>query len=465
MRRKHALGAMLLASPFFAVASGPAAAQALPLEPGNPLERVIDRQVFDQVERGVEGQALRRVEQLQLPDLPAELADPLLAIPEQVTGKAGEILEAVPGAARDLAALPGILRAGAGRPIDLDTVNGVLVVRDEWVVLAAPEDARRIASSGVRILEDTPLVSSGEHLMVVSVSSDDPGRNRVEALLQELGAEISDRNHVYMSASPPKQAPASPGAPPPLRKGSYAPMGLIDTDVDETHSAFRNFPLTEQDFVTLGDLRPQGHGTAVASILARQLPAPPGGGPALRAASVFFLADDGTTGASSASLVRAVDWMISEDVAVINFSLTGPPNKPLERIIRQSLEAGIVVVAAVGNEGPAARPSYPAAYPGVIGVTAVDRNGKVYRWANRGSYVSVAALGVDVEVARPGGSKVLDSGTSFAAPLVSAWIAEQLASEKTAPPLSLLQAAAKPAGKQSRDEITGYGILSPATGY
>lgn len=65
MRRKHALGAMLLASPFFAVASGPAAAQALPLEPGNPLERVIDRQVFDQVERGVEGQALRRVEQLQ----------------------------------------------------------------------------------------------------------------------------------------------------------------------------------------------------------------------------------------------------------------------------------------------------------------------------------------------------------------------------------------------------------------
>lgn len=465
MRRKYVLRAILLAPPFFIVAGFSASAQGLPLEPGNPIEQVIDRQVLDQLERRVEDQALRRVEKLELPDLPAELADPLLAVPQQLIGKTGEIIDAVPGAAPDLAALPGITRADAGRPIDLETVNGALVVRDEWVVLAPPEDALRIASSGVHILENTPLVSSGEHLMVVSISSDDPDKNFVEALLQELGGEISDRNHIYISASPAKSAPASKSEPVPVRKGRYAPIGLIDTDVDETHPTFRNFPLTEQDFVTLGDLRPQGHGTAVASILARQLPAPSADSPALRAASVFFLANDGTTGASSASLVRAVDWMISEDVAVINFSLTGPPNKPLERIIRQSIEAGIVVVAAVGNEGPAARPSYPAAYPGVIGVTAVDRNGKVYRWANRGNYVAVAAVGVDVEVARPGGSNILDSGTSLAAPFVSAWIAERLASEKDVQPLSLIQASAKQAGKQSRDETTGYGILIPATGY
>lgn len=443
----------------------PAVAQGIPADIGRRVDRALENRVVDGIERRIEDNVARQVETVRvpelppLPELPVKLADPLSNLPDAALGAAGNL----PGSLPDAAGLVrGVTQAPAGRAIDLDTAGGWPVVRNEWVLIAAPQDAARLQAEGVRIIEDTALASSGERLLVISLSSDEPGARRIETLLRDLGAEIADRNHVYVSAAPAgAEGAAAPGADASAGAGSYARLGLIDTDVDETHPALRGLALSEQDFVTMGSLRPQGHGTAVASILARELP--PGGEAAgVRAASVFFLAEDGTTGATSASLVRAIDWMIAEGVAVINFSLAGPPNKALEVMIERSLAAGIVIVAAVGNEGPAARPLYPAAYPGVIGVTAVDGDGRVYRWANRGNHVVVAARGVDVEVARPGGEMIRDSGTSFAAPVVSAWMARQIAGAPPADPLRLIQASAKPAARGGQDGIYGYGILVPA---
>ena len=98
------------------------------------------------------------------------------------------------------------------------------------------------------------------------------------------------------------------------------------------------------------------------------------------------------------SLVMAIEALTARGVKVINLSLAGPANPLLQRAIDVASAAGVIIVAAAGNEGPAAGPAYPAAYSGVIAVTAVDRNLAVYRRANRGDYVDIAAPGVEVPV-------------------------------------------------------------------
>lgn len=432
---------LLLAAPLAALGQG------LPVDVGDTLGRVVDDRVVRQVERTVDGAVDRTLEKLDLPDLPVDLADPL--------GRTSALVEGALGTVDSVAKLPGIVRTAPGRAVELDEAGGWPVIRDEWVLIADDAEAARLKAEGVRIVEDTRLETLDARLLIVSLAADDPRHGRIEALLRELGAETADRNHVYRPAGGAAAA-VSGGAKGATAAGSgSARIGLIDTDVDETHPALKSLALAEADFVTIGELRPQGHGTAVASILAHELP----GAQPVQAASVFFLSEDGTTGATSASLVRAMDWMIAQKVAVINFSLTGPPNKALEKMVKAGQEAGIVIVAAVGNDGPAARPLYPAAYPGVVGVTAVDADGKIYRWANRGEQVAVAARGVDVEIARPGGATLKDSGTSFAAPIVSAWFARALANEAGGEPMRLIQAAAQPAGKGERDQTYGFGIL------
>jgi len=448
--RRNTSASTLIVCAFLSAAQQ-AGGQGLPVDLGGTVDRVLEGQVLEKVERSVEERVSRTVEAIDLPALPGQLAEGALGGLDPL------------GAVSGLQELPGIVDALPGREIEIATAGGWAVIRDEWVLLAGDAEAARIEAAGLRILEDSEMVSMRARLLVVEVDPDAPGGKRAEQLLEELGAELADRNHVYFPAAPAASKEAGtrkPGAA--LRSGGYVPVGLIDTDVDEAHPSLRDLPLSEQDFVTHGALRPQTHGTAVASILARELPSPRSSATPVRAASVFFLSEDGTTGATTASLVRAVDWMIAEEVAVINFSLTGPPNKALEKIVQAGQAAGIVFVAAVGNDGPAARPLYPAAYPGVIGVTAVDADGKIYRWANRGDYVAVAAPGVQVEIAKPGGGILVDSGTSFAAPVVSAWMARELASGEGGDPFRLIESAVRPATKAGRDGTYGFGILAPS---
>jgi subtilisin family serine protease len=110
-------------------------------------------------------------------------------------------------------------------------------------------------------------------------------------------------------------------------------------------------------------------------------------------------------------------------VTVVNLSFAGPKDPLVHFAIQEMARAGIVVVAAAGNEGPSAPPSYPAAYPEVIAVTAVDRNLAPYRYANRGAHIDVAAPGVGIWTALPGRKVGQQTGTSFAVPYVTAVLA------------------------------------------
>jgi len=108
---------------------------------------------------------------------------------------------------------------------------------------------------------------------------------------------------------------------------------------------------------------------------------------------------------------------------VTNISLAGPANLALERVIQALTGRDIWLVAAAGNEGPLSPPRYPAAYPGVIAVTAIDADLGLYPKANRGDYIDFAAPGVEVISTGLRGRYPAYSGTSFAAPHVAGVVA------------------------------------------
>jgi subtilisin family serine protease len=121
---------------------------------------------------------------------------------------------------------------------------------------------------------------------------------------------------------------------------------------------------------------------------------------------------------------------------------------------------GIVLIAAVGNSGPRSPPLYPAADPGVIGVTATDAQDRQMPEANRGPQVAVAAPGVEILAAAPDSGYQVTSGTSIAAAHASGVAALLLAAKPNLTPAKvrsdLIKSAQRIPGK--RNEV-GAGVI------
>ena len=181
------------------------------------------------------------------------------------------------------------------------------------------------------------------------------------------------------------------------------------------------------------------------------------------AAAVFENDEQRGEIASTVSLVRALDWLITSGVDVVNVSLAGPPNRLLETALDRAGDKGVMVLAAAGNGGPVAQPMYPAAYDSVVAVTAVDRGGRVFRLANRGNYLDIAAPGVSLLHAKAGGGYSASSGTSFAVPFATTAAARLRKMQPGGDTLETLYLWAEDLGPPGRDEIYGYGLLRPAS--
>jgi subtilisin family serine protease len=157
---------------------------------------------------------------------------------------------------------------------------------------------------------------------------------------------------------------------------------------------------------------------------------------------------------TSWSLARALDWALARQARVVNLSVAGPRDPLLADLVARAHERGVVVVAAVGNLGPASEPTYPAALPTVVGVTAVDARAALYAAAVQGPFVSVAAPGVEVLSAQPGAGFAVLTGTSMAAAHVSGVAA------------LLLQARADLGPAGVRRALEGHAqALGPGTGH
>lgn len=249
--------------------------------------------------------------------------------------------------------------------------------------------------------------------------------------------------------------------------GGSVPIGMIDTGINEDHSTFVGAAL---DVIRLGpdtlDRSRALHGTAVAALLVGD-PATrsPGLVPGAKLVAVdAFYRSEGDERADIFTLLQALGYLLEKDVKVINLSLAGPANTVLEETVeRLVFDNDIVVVSAVGNSGPGAEPEYPAAYEPVIAVTAVDREGAIYRRAVRGPHVDIAAPGVNVWTAASISGARFKTGTSFAVPFVTAAAAivrEARPNLDAVGVANILRQSVTDLGEPGRDDVFGAGLLN-----
>jgi subtilisin family serine protease len=146
-------------------------------------------------------------------------------------------------------------------------------------------------------------------------------------------------------------------------------------------------------------------------------------------------------------------------------SFAGPRDPSLERALKAAHDKGIVLIAAAGNAGPKSPPLYPGADPNVIAVTATDVDDKLFAGANRGSYIAVAAPGVDVLVPGPDNTYQLTTGTSVASAEVSGLAALLLERNPNLTPddvRKILTSSARRLGSKDRDNDFGSGLIDPS---
>ena len=348
--------------------------------------------------------------------------------------------------------------------------HGNPIVRGEILAYSPSAQALEAAqTNGLKIARELSMSDLDIHLVVLQAP---PSRNIVKALraLREADpAGTYDFNHIYTGVGAVlTMAPAGqPGDPPsPQGTGSdpadqpLARVGLIDSGVDGSHPVFRDASI--HSWGCGGRVLPSAHGTAVASLLVGQSTRFHGvlDKAELYAADVYC---NEPTGGAVDALAAAFAWLAEQRVAVINVSLVGPDNAALAQIVRALTSRGFLLVAAVGNDGPAAPPLYPASYPHVVGVTAVDSHRRVLIEAARGNQVMFAAQGADMSAADIGGKYSTIRGTSFAAPIVTALLAQSVAApdlKRSEAAIAALARSAIDLGAPGRDLTYGFGLVA-----
>ncbi|HEX6703280.1 MAG TPA: S8 family serine peptidase [Albitalea sp.] len=407
--------------------------------------------------------ALPAQAQLRLPSLPAVPSLPSLPAPAQATS----------ALRRDLAAVEERVQARRQRVADMLNRRGALIeadpagepaVRGELLV-TSPSPALMAAAQaeGFGVVRERRL----EALDLVIVTLRAPaGWDTPRALrrLREIDPQAAiDFNHLYLeSGTVETPRPASAPAAGPAPSGTAGPrLGLVDGGIETDHPLLRGAAV--RAWGCGGRKIASAHGTAVASLMVGRSDRFRGAAPSatLYAADVYC---DDPIGGSIEAVAAALAWLLGEQVPVINISLVGPANRTLEQVVRRVTSRGVLLVAAVGNDGPAAAPLYPAAYPEVVAVTGVDARGVVLPEAGRGPHVAFAAPGSDMIAAGlSNGPYATPRGTSFAAPLVAGRLAQLMRgtdADASGLALTALAREAIDLGARGRDPVYGHGLVA-----
>ncbi len=338
----------------------------------------------------------------------------------------------------------------------------------------SPADLAQLQDMGFEVLHETRL-SAGEPMHRLRKPAAMPLEQARDVVRAMASATAADFNHYYR----PGNAPGCRGADCPARQmiawpahgatcGTPPRIGMVDTGLNIRHEALEDARISLHRIASDGEAAAsdQMHGTAVAALLVGRADGRTPGlvpGAPLVAVDAFHKQRQDER-ADAFALVEALDYLTAQQVRIVNLSLAGPANDALAGQVRRMDRDGIVLVAAAGNGGPAAKPAYPAAYPQVIAVTAVDRRAQVYRRANRGGHIDLAAPGVDVWTAASIRGARTKTGTSFATPFVTAAAALLMQKEPGLTPAEVrarLQSSARDLGKAGHDEVFGHGLVSP----
>jgi hypothetical protein len=297
--------------------------------------------------------------------------------------------------------------------------NGQPVRRGVLVAMDPDQPSLQLAArAGFTIIADDRDPELGIRNVTLSVPRNLSTRQALRRLHSVAPRIQADFDHLYEPAGGALLPFAGALA---ARQGSRGGprIGIVDGGV-ASHPSMAGASIEQSGFA--GRPQPTGHGTAVASLIVGNQGSFQG---AARGASLF-VADvyGGSRAAGSArSIVRALSWLASKSPQVINISLVGPQNRIVQRAVQVLRARGIDIVAAVGNDGPAAPPQYPASYPGVVAVTGVDARGRALPEAGKASHLDFAAPGADMAAALPGQGYAKVRGTSFAAPFATARLA------------------------------------------
>ncbi|PAZ16322.1 type VII secretion-associated serine protease mycosin [Streptomyces sp. SA15] len=270
-------------------------------------------------------------------------------------------------------------------------------------------------------------------------------------------------------------------------KGAGVTVAVLDTGVEDDHPDLVGNVLPGKDMIGFGakdgDRAWARHGTAMAGIIAGHghgagdADGVMGIAPEAKILPVRVILEDGDPARARArntrgnALAEGIRWAADHGAEVINLSLgddsaSAHPEPAEDEAVQYALKKGSVVVASAGNGGEKGdHISYPAAYPGVIAATAVDRYGTRASFSTRRWYATVSAPGVDVVIADPDHKYYEGWGTSAASAFVSGAAALIKAAHPDLTPAQikkLLEDTARNAPSGGRDDSRGYGFIDPA---
>ncbi|MFC9340587.1 type VII secretion-associated serine protease mycosin [Streptomyces sp. NPDC057020] len=270
-------------------------------------------------------------------------------------------------------------------------------------------------------------------------------------------------------------------------KGEGITVAVLDTGVDDQHPDLEGSVLAGRDLIGFGASRGDRawarHGTAMAGIIAGHGHGPDGGdgvlgiAPDARILPVRVILEGTDTSRDKArktrgtALAEGIRWAADHGADVINMSLgddskSAHPDAGEDAAVQYALAKGVSVVASAGNGGEKGdHISYPAAYPGVIAVTAVDRYGTHASFSTRRWYATVSAPGVDIAIADPDRRYYEGWGTSAAAAFASGAVALVRSAHPDLTPAQvkrLLIDTARSRPEGGRSDAKGYGTVDPA---
>lgn len=338
----------------------------------------------------------------------------------------------------------------------------------EHIVVGPTGDQAAVEALALEVqatITRTNRLASLDQFSIILTFPSQEARDRFAAALSERlpASGLSLHwNYFFAQAQPRIYAPALIGDTQPGRCRLATPVriGMIDGPVNAGHPALSAAGVSHHSLVD-GRVPSANHGTAVAALMVGSDPSGALSGFAqgarLSAVSVFMMTDEGEE-TSVELVVAAIDRLVGEGAQVINMSFAGPNSDALRRALAVASSRGVVMVGAAGNNRAQAV-AFPAAAPEVIAVTAVDAQRRRFRLANVGPENEFAAPGVDVYAARASGGGYV-SGTSFAAPIVTALIAREIAAgaRGTDAVRSRLRAGVEALGGAPRTAEFGWGL-------
>ena len=289
--------------------------------------------------------------------------------------------------------------------------NGLPVRRGILAVINPdPAGLQATVRAGFRVADDQQDIELGLRIVSLVAPSGMTAKAGLKMLHTLAPSLQADFDHLYEPAGG-SLAPVAAALAATQGAGRGPVIGMIDGGV-ASHPSLAGKSIEQNGFA--GAPQATGHGTAVASLL-WEAKGPSAAPPRARTVRRRCLWRQ-PRGRFRYRHRRALGWLSSERPQVINISLVGPPNKLVAARDPHRASAASQVVAAVGNDGPAAPPQYPASYPGVIAVTAVDAGGQALPEAGKAAHLDFAAPGADMAAALPGNGYARVRGTSFAAP-------------------------------------------------